>query len=793
MQIKKSSIRKPERTIFLGGAAAIGMLLAAGMWPGAAMAATDTPAPDQATAGDVQVEQVIVTARKYAEHAQDVPIALTALDGETLRDSEHLRVEDLSQYVPSTNIVIPSPHQTNFTIRGIGSNPANDGLEQSTGIFIDGVYLGRPGMSAYDLIDINQIEVLRGPQGTLYGKNTTAGTVNISTMLPSFTAGFMGQATYGNYNYRQFQASVTGPLSDTLAGRLTAYDTQRDGTITDEFNGQKLASVAREGLRGQLLYQPTERLSVRFIAEYGFEDDSNGVTLINSLGATPAAFQKDLAAAGGSVIVDPNGTKSNDNDPTIIKTRQYAASAEVNWDMGPMTLTSITAYRNWFYYSMSDVDGSNVSVLNAGYNLHQAQFSEELRVATPADKPINVVAGLYYFQQNVSVDQFTAYGKEAAAYLSGVPDSLLPIYSAFSPSLKALLAYNNSRWDIYATPHTHSYAGFAQANWHITPDWQLTAGFRETFEDKHETVSRPNPISTTTGLASPALAYNTYPATPVSVSDAAPSGLVTLSYKFTPFVMAYATFSHGEKAGGVNASIPGPLGIDSLKVKPEVANDYEIGIKSDLFDDRLQLNVNGFYTEIDDYQATYITTPPGGGSSVVILTNVGEVRTQGVELEATAVPIAGLNLNSTISYDDAVYASYPNGPCPAEVTGQVSCNLTGKPVAGAPKWIANVGASYEHALTGNLTGFAGAEYSWRSSYYGYLDDSAYNKTGDYGIVNAHLDVRTDAGIELSIWGKNLTDKRYAAGYLSYGSLLPGLYVPFFGDPRTFGVTLADHM
>lgn len=748
--------------------------------------------PAAAAATSTGVAEVVVTARKRAEKLQDVPISITAVSGSALIQGQHLQVQDLNEFAPSTNIVIPSPHQTSFSIRGLGANPSNDGLEQSAGVFVDGVYLGRPGMAVFDLIDINQIEMLRGPQGTLYGKNTTAGAVNITTAQPSFTPGATLQVTGGNLGYVQVQGTATGPiLGDVLAGRLTAYETSRDGWVRDTTNGDTLDGIHRDGVRGQLLYKPDNHFSLRLIGEFHEENDSNGATLFNSWGAKESTWRKDLAAVGAQIDVNPDGDTTAAAGATVIRTRQAALSAQADYDFGDgLTLTSITAWRKWSYYSLSDVDGSTVDVLNAGYNVHDEQFSQELRIATPKDRPVEAVAGAYYFQQDLTVDQSTLYGPTADAYLAGIPAALLPVYAHYSPALAALLAYPNTRWDIWGAPKTHSYALFGQGTWHATSKLNVTAGLRETYETKDESIWRPNPISTTTGLPSAALAYETYPAANVGVANWAPSGLVSVDYKLTPDFMAYASVSQGEKAGGVSTSLPGTgLGLDSLKVKPEVAQDLELGIKSQWFDHRLQFNLNGFYTKVRDYQATYFETPPGGTSTVQVLTNVGRVRTEGVEAELTARPIDGLTLNATGSYNDAIYASYPDGPCPVEVNA-ATCNLTGKPVAGAPRWIANLGGQYEHPVTDAMVGYFEANYSWRSHYYGYLDDSAYDRTGDYGLVDLRLGLRAANGHwDVSLWAKNLGDAHYVASYLNYGSLTPGAYIPFFGDPRTYGLTL----
>jgi iron complex outermembrane receptor protein len=740
----------------------------------------------------VGVQEVVVTARKRAERLQDVPIADTAVSGRALAENEHLRLDDLNEFAPSANIVVPSPHQTSIEIRGIGANPSNDGLQGSAGVFLDGVYLGRPGMAVFDLIDVTQVEVLRGPQGTLFGKNTTAGAITITTAPPSETPQAVAQVSGGNYGYLQLQGDVSGPLiPGLLAMRLTGYSTVRDGWVTDTANGSHLDGVHTNGARAQLLFTPTPAFRLRLIGEYDFEKDSNGATLFNNLGADPAAILAKFAVIGATADVDPNGETSADDGPTQIKARQNAVTAIADYTVNNFVFTSITGYRNYYYFSYSDVDGTNEPVLNASYAVKDHQFSQELRVATPKSQPVEAVAGLYYFQQAQDVDQLTAYGADAAAFLTGIPNSLLPTYAKYSQAVAAVLAYNGSDWNILSTPDLHSYAAFAQATWHATRTLNVTAGYRETYETNSEVVSRPNPTTASTGAASPYLAYNTYPATEVGRHDWAPSALLTVDYHVTPGVMVYATASEGEKAGGVNASLPASgLGPSSLLVKPEIAENVEAGIKAQFFDHRLVVDFDGFYTKVRDYQATYVETPAGSISSVQILTNAGKVRSDGVEAEVTAVPVKGLTLGATASYVDAVYAQYDDAPCAAEITGQSVCNLTGRPVAGSPKWILNLRAQYERAVAPNLIGFVGAEYAYRSRYYGYLDDSAYAQAGDYSLVNAHLGVRTANGaVEVYGWVKNAANVRYVTGDLNYGSLLPGVYIPFFGEPRTFGLTV----
>jgi iron complex outermembrane receptor protein len=747
--------------------------------------ATDAAA-DPADSGEV-----VVTARKVRERLQDVPVAITAISGDQLRQNDHIRLEDLNQLSPSTVVVVTNGHQSSVSIRGLGNNPGSDGLENSAGIFIDGVYLGRPGMAAMDLIDIQQIEQLRGPQGTLFGKNTTAGALNITTALPSFTFGVRAAATYGNYNYQQYQASITGPISDTLAVRVTGYRTTRGGLIDNITTGQKTSTLGREGGRVQLLYKPSDDFSIRLIGEYAREQQSSGaVTVVPSEGVSFASIQAKLTATGAKLAIDPDGLTTAADGPVETGTRQAAGSAEINWKLGGgFTLTSITAYRFWQYRSRSDTEGSSADVLFGGYYIHDRQWSQEVRLAFPRMGNVDAIAGLYYFSQSVHTDQHTDYGVDAAAWLSGISNALLPVYARYSPALAGLLAYNSTKWDTFADPMTHSYAAFGQAIWHVTPQWNITGGIRVTHETKEEDVYRPVPVSRITGAPVPALASQAGGPVHAALSNTAPSFLISTDYHVSPGIMAYALVSRGQKAGGLNTTLP-PTGLGgaALKVNAEVATNYEIGLKTDLLAHRLILNVDLFRTDVRNYQANVLEAV--NNQVVQLLTNAGRARTQGVEAEATLHPLRNLTLHGFIGYNDAKYLSYINGPCPLEVTGKATCDLSGKPIAGAPKYTAGINGTYEQPISGRLVAYFSPEYSWRSHYFGSLDDSIYSLTGNYGLINLRLGVRTeDQRWDVSLWGRNVGNRHYATNYFNYGALLPGTYVGFFGDPATYGATL----
>lgn len=734
-------------------------------------------------------EVIVITARRMLERAQDTPLPVSTLGREQLVLGAHWRLDELGQLTPNTNFLLHNGHQTNLAIRGLGTLSGNDGIEGSAGVFLDGVYLGRPGMAAMDLIDITQIEVLRGPQGTLYGKNTTAGAINISTAPPSFDAQFDSRASYGNHNAQQIMATATGPVVDgLLAARLTAYATWRDGWITNLYDGSKLNSLGRQGARGQLLLQSNDRLTLRIIGEYAREQQSTGaLPLLVDLGSTPAVIKARLNATGGTIVAIPSGTQTAIDGPYETGTRQQAVSAEINWRLDGVALTSITAYRHWTYHSRTDADGSTAPAITTEVDLRDQQITQELRAAFTLGA-VDTVAGFYFFRQNMYYDGTATYGPEAAAWLTAIPDALLPSYAAKSPTVAALLTYVGTRWDTVADSNTASYSVFGQSNWHLTPAWNVTLGARATFEYKDQTIWRPNPVSSSDGSASTTLAGQTVAPMRTTLSNTGPSFLVATDYRLSPRLMIYGLVSQGEKAGGINASLPiSGGGADSLKFKPETATNYEIGLKSELAGGRATVNLNLFRTDVRDFQATYYAVI--NNTILTQATNVGKVRTEGVELEAAAALDENLTLHFNAAFDKAYYVSYPNGPCAGDNTA--SCDLTGRPVVGAPQWNTGLNGVYRRAVADGIAAYVAGEYSWRAPYYGNLDDSAHSKIGNDHLVNLRLGLKSDDRLwDISLWGKNVLNQHVVDNYASYSSLLPGAYVAAMGDPTTYGITLA---
>ncbi|MBH9313877.1 TonB-dependent receptor [Pseudomonas aeruginosa] len=734
--------------------------------------------PDKA---DTALGKVTVTARRREEDSQKVPTPITVLGGETLEAQRISRVQDLQQVLPSVNVAYIHARQSSVAVRGLGNNPASDGLEGSAGIYLDNVYLGRPGMAVFDLLDIEQLELLRGPQGTLFGKNTTAGVLNISTRAPTFTAERTVEVSGGQDGYFQGRGTVSGPLGETLAGRLSAYRTRDDGYIKNIHDDNYLNGGERQGARGQLLFEPNEDFSLRWIADYNEEDSSNGSMVV--YGAAERFWQR-AALVGASPLRDPQRRKVNINGRQHVSVHQGGSSLEANWNLaGGYRLTSISAYRYWHFTPAND-EQLNVSAINdPGVEVHDRQFSQEIRLASPTGGAFDYVVGAYAFRQNLGNKTFTSYGPLADLYLLGAN----------------LGALNDTYSKANGKIETDSFALFAQGTWHLTERLDFTAGLRGTYEEKNAKVERFAPLGGAAvggvGAAVRNGQLGAYDSGDLSQYNFAPSALLSLSYQFSDDLLGYASLSHGEKSGGGNLAVGSApsAGADSLLVGPERANDAELGLKSTLFDRRLLLNANLFWTGIHGYQATTLYQAPGSTQLVQVLANAGSVRSRGLEFEATALPLRGLTLNFNGSYNDVTYLSFKDAPCPAEVSTRPgapsSCDLTGQRVVGASKWIANLNGEYQWRLDDRFQPYVSASYAYRSAAEGTLDNSDLSKIVGYALVNLAAGLRSDLGdgqLDTSVWLKNAFDKDY---YLSAFASINGSYTASVGQPRTLGVSL----
>lgn len=759
------------------------LLAGSASWTHGYAAEAETPPPvpaGKATANSSQLETVTVTTRRREESSQDVPTPMSVVSGQNLEAQRVYRIQDLQQLVPSVNVAYMHARQSSVSIRGLGNNPASDGLEGSVGLYIDNVYLGRPGMAVFDLMDIEQLEVLRGPQGTLFGKNTTAGVINISTRAPSFTPERSIETSVGEDGYFQTKGTISGPLNDQLAGRFSAYRTRSDGDIKNEYDGHDLNGGSREGFRAQLLFKPNEDFNLRWVGDYNEEDSSAGTRVLYNTGPTinGVNLYESRANAAGATLVNGRHRKVNLDNDQHVTVHQGGTSVEANWTLpSDFTLTSISSYRFWNFTPRND-DGLNVPAsYNAGVSVEDKQYSQEFRLASPKGEFFDYVVGAYYFGSDLDNKSFAYYGPQADIWNGTPAGALANVTSVGNGHIK-----------------TDSFALFAQGTWHLTERLDFTAGVRGTYEEKNAWISRNAPVG---GVAVAGAAANArrgragaYDSGDLNQYSSSPSGLLNLSYRITDDVLGYATLSHGEKSGGVNLAVGSAptAGADSLLIGTERANNAELGFKSTLWDHRLQLNANVFWTQVNAYQ----TNAYDAANRVQYLTNAGSVRSRGVEFESTVVPLRGLTLNFNGSYNDVSYLSYKDAPCPPEVSqapgAPASCDLSGHQVVGASKWIGNANGEYKWNLDNGFEPYVTGSYAFRSKAVGTVEDSDYGQIPSYAVVNFSTGLRGDFNQgqwDVSLWLKNAFDKTYYTTLWTGGN---GGYEGLLGTPRTLGVT-----
>jgi iron complex outermembrane receptor protein len=768
----------------------------------AAFAAADLHAQTpQDSGGDdtnAQLEEVVVTARHQAEAAQRVPIALTSLSATQLSDTRTASLVDLAPLVPSMQLIQFNPRNTNLTIRGLGSNVAivSDGLETGVGVYIDGVYYARPGQAMFDMFDLERVEVLRGPQGTLFGRNTTAGAVTIYTAQPTFSPEANAEIAVGDYGYYQLRGVASGPISDDkVAGRLSLYGTSRGGFVRNVRTGQSLHDYDNDGARAQLLFRPTDDFSVRVIGDYSYLEENccanvpAGVATVLANGQPfPNGFYSRAARIGYTPLpIDPEARTTDVDSPVHAKAEQGGASVQADWTLDKVVLTGISSYRYWNWYPQNDFDDIGAPILTTvNTPSRQRQASQELRITSSTDDAVQYTGGLFYFHENLQSSQLITYGAAAAGWT--LPASV--------PLSIGGLALNGLASAAHDSATTDSYAAYGQATWHIDDRWSVTGGLRYTFDDKSGMFAQKQQggvmLSSVPLLQQPLVqairdtvvrkvAYS------AGVDQGAVSGTAIIAYQIDDQTLVYGSYARGVKSSGINLAAL-PPGV-SPSLKPESIDDYELGLKTTLFDRRLSLNAALYWSEDSDYQSLYAN--PLQLSSYIA--NVGKVRSRGVEIDLRASPLDGLSLTLSGAYDAASYLSYPMGPCPLEQINQMVCDLSGRPLPGAPRWATSLAVEYIRPAgqlwAYGVNGYIGGQYSYRSSVFTGINDSIYARVPGYSLLDLRAGLRADDETwDLSFWARNATDTFYY-GTIGPAPLNSGLVAGTLGAPRTLGGTL----
>ncbi|OXE35619.1 MAG: TonB-dependent receptor [Phenylobacterium zucineum] len=725
------------------------------------------------------VQEVVVTARHREENLQNIPGTVTAIGGEFLAATNTVGIGQISQMVPSVQFQTINPRNSQINIRGLGNNVglANDGLDPGVGFYVDGVYYNRPATATFDLIDLERVETLSGPQGTLYGKNTTAGAVSVTTASPSFNFGASGELSAGNYGYVQAKASVTGPIiADRLSGRLSISSTNREGFQTNLYDGKKINNYNNLTARGQILYMPTDDFKVRVIADYSRQHMHCCSAEISGLWNPPSGVN--FPALGAKFGYTPVVGRVDVDAAVKANQETGGVSVEADWDLPGAVLTSISAWRYWNWSPASDLLQSRLDDFQKSQVIdRQNQFTQELRIASTGENTVDYVGGVYFFHEKLEAYATTKYGAAAVA-------------SVISSALPALIL-NGVTLSTNSDYKTESYAAFGQATWHLNPKLSLTGGLRYTSDQKKGSY---NAVATgglplagpLAGFAAIRSAFASTSGFHVRSNKAAWGGHLDLSYEVNPDVLTYVSYSKGNRSGGLNLNSL-PSGASAI-VAPESIDAYEAGLKMRLFERRLTLNTSLFFEKDQDYQAQ--TVDP-----VLLktyLANIPEVRSKGFEVSAQGRPSESVSFYASATYDAAIYAKFPTSPCPVEHTLPVpaSCNLSGVALPGVPKWAVSGGFEYHRPFslgTGETQLYFGMDDSYRSSVNSTATVSTYGRLPSRSLINARIGLRSeDRNWDTYVWVKNLLDKDYLT---SAQALSPGYIIGFPGDPRTWGVTV----
>lgn len=742
-------------------------------------------APQEATT----VGEIIVTATRREQRLIEAPVAVTAVSAEQLENSGVTDIRELTSLAPSVQFQTPGGGaDSSIRIRGVGTTSTNPGLESSVGVIIDGVIRARTGVALSELGDLQRIEVLRGPQGTLFGRNTSSGIINIVTKQPDFL-GISGNVTasYGNYNDRRLSGSINLPLiDDELALRLEGSWQLRDGFYSDANSDETLDNLDRQFVRAKLLWQPSENVSWTFSADYTNRDENCCVALLAIAGPTFNQVNQ-LAAGRGQVgypTRDPferRASKNNErrNQEDI---QDWGVSAVGEWDMGWATLNSVTAFRSWEAWRSQDFDHSGADLgFFAPNGLHQKfdVFTQELRLQGEAGK-LDWLVGVFYADETVLNDSAYRMGGDYPLIYGGAATFQASTLAAFRPGDGARGIGEQDGKDLSIFTHNV---------YHLTDALSVTGGLRYTKNDKAidfrgenfnpacDSAVRTADAAGITRFCAPFWDTRLNPAGDTdSRSEEALTGTANIAYRISPSLNTYLSYSRGYKSGGYNFdragfTTPATPNAADLAFAEETVDAYEFGLKGEFFNRSLRANFAAFHQKFEGFQLIEYT-----GVSFVVR-SLSEVISRGAELEITWQPTAGLTLTNGLSYTDAYY---PN------VVGNRT--YAGRELEQSPDWVNVSSITYEFPIGGSLMGVAYADARYSSEFFtGGFDPNRIQES--FTTANVRFSLRDmNEAWQVDVYARNVFDQEY------YRRVIPatfqaGSYSAFLGDPRTYGITL----
>ena len=772
------------------------------------------------------LEEILVTASRRVESLQEVPMSVSAFTGEFFQDSGVNQLSGLEEYTPNLKITPgPNSNDTSFRIRGIGSVGSNSGIDPSVGIFIDGVYQGRAGMSISDLVDVERVEILRGPQGTLYGKNTAAGAISVISKLPTAEFESMIELNYDTNERGEIRGMVNVPFGDSgHAMRLTGFGVDGDHLYENTYDGQGVNDASKWGGRARLLFDmegqtTTEGFgSLVLTMDYTKEDteccafaaiEYDGLSPLNAPSTnTPSAQLQDTLGLNdqGQPILrytafeDSEGFSPPKPDPfsddywfngdTYNKIEVGGIAAEWNRDLdSDDTVTLITAWRHYEADNAFDADFTAYDASQASLDVDLDQYSMELRMASPGGETFDMQGGLYAYYSEL--DSLGAFEQRQSLAENVLILPALDIYlSEFFP--------NGSVNHDDNTYKTTSYAAFGQITWNFAENTSATLGARYTYEEKERDgsqITNPSFGIDIPPIAGPDIFYDNTR----NDSDVSPS--LSVRHFFNPDVMGYASVSRGFKSGGFDQRrlAQGETG----EFDEETATNYEIGWKTSWNNRRLQFNGTLFLVDYEDFQSQTFD-----GSSLRV-TNAGDLRSYGAELELLFIPLANMTIGNAIGYNKAEYDNFDNAQCTVEqsfyqyyivdgaqsgapgTNSACSQDLADKALDNAPEWTIGTYVQYDTELGDELLGIARLEHSYTDDFFLDQDLDPHLKNDSVNLLNLRLTLTNQSrDWEVALWGRNITDEEYYQWGLDTPTL--GGFTGVRAPEATYGLTLRLH-
>lgn len=753
--------------------------------------AQDRAATDPQVASDDQIGEIIVTAQKRGESVQKVPIAITALSGETLAQDGVVTTLDLTQAVPGLQInnLFQSSNPTIF-LRGVGVNDFNPASSGAVGVTVDDVFLNSGVGQLFAVFDIDRVEVLKGPQGTLYGRNTTGGVINYATRRPTFTPEFTASVTAGRFNQFFFDAAGGGPIvDDRLAARFSVTAKRRDGWAVNLQDGRDINDIETYAGRLQLLIKPGSDVEIHNKIEGGVTKTSSlGHQSLGTVHPTEGRPCSGEEIVQRTICVNPiTGYMANadiDQFNTNVlnneeKLTNFADRLLVNVDAGDISITSVTAFVYNKRELNQDVDYSPFAIAELPlWTEKSEQLSQELRIASNGDGPLKWILGAYYLRERLSSLVNFALLREFN------PDPTQPY---FDPASSIMTVERDF------TQRTTSKAVFAQINYELTDQLTLTAGLRYTDDRKKLSfITYGGPVNADNNSqarlqdrligfidSNPNDFAIDLPSRTVSTLKK-PTWRLALAYQASPTVNAYGSYSRGVRSGGYNT---GALfsGLEFNEVDSESIDAFEVGLKTDLLDRRLRLNLAAFYYDYRNLQVFSLEPDPNGAAPIQRLQNA-DAEVYGAEIDFQARPVAGLDLSFGAAYVHATYTDFID-----PIRGDFKGNRLDK----APRLQMTGRATYGFNLSDDWAGRIGADFSYQSKVYFSAVNAEPMAAGRHGEINLNAGAEHSSGVDLSLFVRNVANKRYRVDMNDLSSL--GFYFPVYNEPRTYGMTLRYKM